>query len=167
MSERHVTFDMICRAVCACSGLTRAELMSEDRRADWARARFSAWWLASKMTTLSMGAIARLSGDRDHTTVLAGVSRAEQLRASAPEFRAATDALLETLRALEQAGMLRLAETIDPVAAARRVLNAPEREAVRVSTFEIIAMSQLIVALHGPTDEPTPELELNHAHAAA
>jgi hypothetical protein len=59
--------------------------------------------------------------------------------------------------------MLRLAEAADPVAAARRVLAAPEREAVRVSTFEIIAMSRLIVEhADGDTSQPSTE-ETEHA----
>ena len=146
MSERHVTFDLIVEAVSAVSGLSRREMMAEGRSTnERAQARYACWWLVEKMTELGPGTIGRLSGNRDHATIVAGQRRAEEVRASSPEFRASTDALLATLLALEGAGMLRLAETADPIAAARRVLAAPEREAVRVSTFEIIAMSRLIV----------------------
>ena len=146
MSERHVTFDMIVQAVSAVSGLSRREIMANGRASEErVRARYACWWLVEKMTELGPGIIGRLSGNRDHSTVISGQARAEELRASSPEFRTSTDALLATLLALEGAGMLRLAETADPLAAARRVLAAPEREAVRVSTFEIIAMARLIV----------------------
>lgn len=163
MSERNVTFDMICRAVCAVSGLTRAEMMAPQRSAAAVRARFTAWWLATKLTTLSQAAMGRMSGDRDHTSVISGVARAEEFRASDPEFRAACDALLATLQALEAEGMLRFAEPIDPFAVARRVLAAPEREAVRVSVFEIIAMSRLIVEqADGDPSQPSTQ-EIDHA----
>lgn len=158
MSERHVTFDMICRAVCAVTGLTRAEMMAPQRSPAAVRARFTAWWLATKLTTLSHAAMGRMSGDRDHTSVISGVARAEEFRATDPEFRAASNALLATLHALEAEGMLRLAETADPLTTARRVLSAPEREAVRVSVFEIIAMSRLIVEqADGDPSEPSTE----------
>jgi hypothetical protein len=158
MSERNVTFDMICRAVCAVTGLTRAEMMAPQRSTAAVRARFTAWWLATKLTTLSQAAMGRMSAGREHTSVIAGVARAEELRATDPEFRMATDALLATLHALEAEGMLRLAEKADPIAAARRVLAAPEREAVRVSVTEIVAMSRLIVEqADGEPSQPSTE----------
>lgn len=165
MSERHVTFDMIVQAVSAVSGLSRPEIMANGRTTEArARARYACWWLVEKMTQLGPATIGRLSGDRDHATIVVGQQRAEELRASNPEFRASTDALLATLRALEGAGMLRLAETTDPVAAARRVLAAPEREAVRVSTYEIIAMSRLIVEqADGDPSQPSTSQEIDHA----
>jgi hypothetical protein len=165
MSERHVTFDMIVQAVGAVSGLSRREIMASGRTADGrAEARYACWWLAERMTELGPRIIGRLSGDRDHSTIITGQRRAEELRASNPEFRASTDALLATLLALEGAGMLRLAEAADPLAAARRVLAAPEREAVRVSTFEIIAMSRLIVEqADGDPSGPSTSQETEHA----
>ena len=163
MSERNVTFDMICRAVCAVTGLTRAEMMAQHRSHAAVRARFTVWWLATKLTMLSSVAMGRLSGGRDHTSVISGVDRAEEFRATDPEFRAASDALLATLQALEAEGMLRLAETADPVATARRVLSAPEREAVRVSIYEIVAMSRLIVEqADGEPSQPSNQ-ETEHA----
>jgi hypothetical protein len=166
MRDRHVTFDAIVNAVGAVVGLGRAEIMAARQFAPGSRARCAIWWLATRMTELGVTTIARLSSDRDHSSVLSGLKTAENLRENDPEFRILTDTVLGTLLALERHGMLRLADAIDPIAAARRVLAAPEREAVRVSAYEIIAMSQLIVELHGPNDDPTPELELNHAHAA-
>lgn len=146
MSERHVTFDMIVQAVGAVAGVNRHEIMAIRRTTDErAHLRFACWWLADKMTELSLSNLGRLSGGRDHTTVMHGLRRAEELRASSESFRLSTDALLGTLLALERAGLLRFAVTIDPLATARRVLAAPEREAVRVSIYEIVAMSRLIV----------------------
>lgn len=164
MSERHVTFDMIVQAVSAISGMTRREIMAPGRPTEErAQLRYTCWWLTDKMTEIGPTAMARLSGDRDHSTILTGLRRAEELRASDPTFRMSTDALLATLLALEGAGMLRLAEAADPVAAARRVLAAPEREAVRVSLYEIIAMARLVVEqADGDPSQPSTE-ETDHA----
>ncbi len=146
MIERHVTFDMIVQAVGAVAGVTRHEIMASGRTTDErAHLRYACWWLADKMTELGLTTLGRLSGDRDHSTIVHGLRRAEELRATSESFRLSTDALLGTLMALERAGLLRFAATIDPLATARRVLAAPEREAVRVSTYEIVAMSRLIV----------------------
>ncbi|SFD72653.1 dnaA protein helix-turn-helix [Bosea sp. CRIB-10] len=164
MSERHVTFDMIVQAVGAVAGVSRHEIMAAGRTTDErAHLRFACWWLADKMTALGLTTIGRLSGDRDHSTIVHGLRRAEELRASSESFRLSTDALLGTLQALERAGLLRFAASIDPLAAARRVLSAPEREAVRVSIYEIVAMSRLIVEqADGEPSEPNQETE----HAA-
>lgn len=152
MSERHVTIDMIIEAVCATTGLARHEILSDRRTAELATARYTVFWLANKLTDLSSGAMARLVGDRDHTTVLLARRRAEELRATDPAYRVATDALLNTLTALQRAGVLRLAETADPLATARRVLAAPEREAVRVGVAEIVALCRFALdAVEGAT----------------
>ncbi len=157
MSERHVTFDMIVHAVCAVSDRTSYELLSQGRgTAELARLRHVCWWLARKMTTLSIATIGRLTGDRDHSTVINGIDAIEQLRAADERFRLQTDTLLGTLVALERAGLTRLAAGADPLATARRVLAAPEREATRVPVAEIVAMSRLIVELLGDSDTPTP-----------
>lgn len=156
MNARNVTFDIIVQAVGAVSGLTRAQIMAEDRRSERATTRFVCWWLADKMLELGSSELGRLSGGRDHSSVLHGLARIKEMRVRQPEFRLQTDTLLATLEALERCGLLALGATIDPLATARRVLAAPEREAVRVSTYEIVAMARQLVALLGPDDEPTP-----------
>lgn len=169
MSNRHVTFDLIVRAVGAVGGMTRHELMRDTRREEHVRLRFAAWWLASKMTPLSLSAIGRLSNGRDHTSVSSGIARCDEMRAASDAYRVETDTMLATLMALERHGMLALAGELDPLATARRVLASPEREAVRVSTFEIVAMASLITTHFGEADEPPPEpsepttQEIDHA----
>ena len=165
MSERHVTFDMIVQAVGAVGGVTRHEIMAPGRTTDErCHLRYACWWLAEKMTSLGPTTLGRLSGDRDHHTVITGLRRAQELRASSETFRLSTDALLGTLQALDRAGLLRFAVTIDPLATARRVLSAPEREAVRVSTYEIVAMSRLIV--EQADGDPSQPFNQETAHAA-
>ena len=67
------------------------EMMAEGRSTnERAQARYACWWLVEKMTELGPGTIGRLSGNRDHATIVAGQRRAEELRASSPEFRASS-----------------------------------------------------------------------------
>ncbi|WNJ89140.1 helix-turn-helix domain-containing protein [Bosea sp. 685] len=160
MSERHVTLDIIVAAVSAVTGIDRRDIMAETRVKDAARARFAVYWLAEKMIDISRAALGRALGDRDHSTIILGIARAEELRAQDIEFRQTTDLMLGTLLAIEKHGLLRLAQTVDPVATAQRVLSHPTREAVRVSAHEIIALCEAVLA-----DAPTtsPEQETDHA----
>ncbi len=112
------------------------------------------YWLAVQVTELSSGEIGRLVGNRDHTTVLHGLRRAEELRASDPCFKHAADALRATLVALQQAGVLRLSASADPLATARRVLAAPDREAVRVPVAEIVALCRFVFEAHEAATAP-------------
>ena len=160
MSERHVTVDLIIEAVCASTGCSRLDILSERRPADLCVARFAVYWLADKLTTLSASTVGRLVGDRDPTTVLSGRKRAEELRASDPSFRIATDALHITLTTLESAGVQRLAASADPLATARRVLAAPQREAVRVPVAEIIALCRFVA---DAAAQPSPVMENSDA----
>jgi hypothetical protein len=166
MSERHVTIDMIMQAVGAVAGVTRLDLTSDRRPAELAAARFAVYWLATKMTTLSSVEIGRLLGDRDHTSVLHGLARAEELRATDPQFRVTTDTILATLIAAERTGTLRLAAIADPLATARRVLAAPEREAVRVPVIEIVALCRLVAETFGEEPDPSEPASKEIDHAA-
>lgn len=163
MSERHVTIDMIVEAVCATTGLARLDVMADRRTEEFATARVTVFWLAGKLTHLSDAAIGRFVGDRDHATVMAARRRAEDLRATDPAFRAATDALLHTLTALQRVGILRLADSADPLATARRVLAAPDREAVRVGVSEIIALCRFVADRAEPAPTTSPEMENSDA----
>ncbi len=155
MSDRLVRVDMIIAVVEAATGLPRRVILSDRRDAEHAHARFAICWLARQLTLLSLVEIgAQLH--RDHSSVHYGIERCDELRAAYAGFRAATDAMLAILQVADRAGHIRIAAATDPIAAARRVLAWPEREAVRVSTAEIIAMARELVALHGPDDEPTP-----------
>lgn len=65
----------ILRETAAEHGFTVAEIQSDMRRAPLARARQLTMWRIAKMTRLSMPHIAKIMGDRDHTTVLHAVRR--------------------------------------------------------------------------------------------
>lgn len=156
MSERLISLDMIIVAVEATTGLTRREFLSERRGNKLFDARFAVWWLASKLTLLSLAEIGRRT-NRDHSTVLWGIRRAEEQRAADRAFRIGTDAILDTLLALEATRQLALAAPVDPIAVATRILGRPEREAVRVSTEDIIAMARELIALHGAQSQQETE----------
>ena len=173
MSERHVTVDIIIAAVSAVTGVHRIDMLSDRRDEDTSRARHDAIWLATKMIQISSPALGRVFGDRDHTTILYALRRAEELRVSDRGFRVDCDTMLGTLLAIERHGLIRLAQTIDPLATARRVLAHPAREAVRVSAHEIVALCQVAVAALGepaPSDpdpsEPASQTVQETPHAA-
>jgi len=155
VSELPVSLGQIIAAVEVASGLTRREILSDRRAPELIAARFTLFWLASKLTTLSTIRIGDATR-RDPSTVWHAIQRAEEERARDPEFRAATDALFTTLLELERAGHLNLAAAVDPIATARRVLARPEREAVRVSTAEIIALCRVVVDAADQGDVPPP-----------
>jgi hypothetical protein len=163
MSERHVTVDMIVEAVCASTGLARRDILSDRRADELAIARCTVFWLAGQLTELSLAAIGRIIGDRDHSTVFSGRRRANELRAADPDYRAATDALLHTLVALQRLGLLRIAEAADPFATACRVLASPEREAVRVGVGEIIALCRFVADHCATAPSTSPDTENSDA----
>jgi hypothetical protein len=85
--SRMITF------VCTHQRLRPTELISNRREKRLAHSRFAIMWAAKKQTTYSYPQIARALGGFDHTSVMHGVRRAEQLRAADPEFRSFSDAL--------------------------------------------------------------------------
>ena len=127
MSERHVTVDIIIAAVSAVTGVHRMDILAEFRHPEIVRARDTTIWLSSKMLPLTASALGRILGDRDPSSISHAMRRAEELRATDREFRVDTDAMLGTLLAIEQQGLLRLAQIIDPLALARRVIANPAR----------------------------------------
>lgn len=166
MSDRLTSLAQIVAAVEFATTVTKREILSERRQPDVVEARFTVWWLASKLTLLSMPAIGEAT-NRNHSTVGHGIRQAEAQRACDPDYRAATDALLATLHAAENNAAIRLAQPVDPLATARRILWSPQREAVRVSVSEVIAMAQLVVSLTAPTEPDPSEPALQESHHAA
>lgn len=168
MSDNPISVDLIVATVATVTEIPRAALLSPRRTYRIAQARFAIYWLARELTQMSSGAIGRALGDRDHSTVLVGIQRAEAQRARDADFRRETDALKVTLLGLQRAGILKLVEASDPLATARRILAAPEREAPRVSVVDTVAMAQLVVELLGD-DEPAPSPsseQMEHSDAA-
>lgn len=85
-------------AVCRSFGISMMELLSERRQRRCARPRQAAYLLCRDLTPQSYPVIGREFGGRDHTTVMAGISRAEILIEKDREFRYLTEAARLRLR---------------------------------------------------------------------
>jgi chromosomal replication initiation ATPase DnaA len=73
------TVAMIIDVVADDYGLTAKQTVSMQRGAAKVRARQVSMWLARRLTSQSFPQIARQFGDRDHTTVMHGCSRIDEL----------------------------------------------------------------------------------------
>ena len=78
-NERRVTVDQIQKTVAEHYQLKQADLISERRARVVARPRQVAMWLAKQITTRSLPDIGRRFGGRDHTTIMHGVRKIEEL----------------------------------------------------------------------------------------
>lgn len=76
-NERRVSVSDIMRTVTMETGVSKSELMSNRRDQRVCRARHKCWWLAKQHTSLSLPAIGRMFGGRDHTTIMHGIAMHE------------------------------------------------------------------------------------------
>ena len=81
-NERRVTIDEIQRRVAEHFNIKMAEMTSSRRARIVARPRQVAMYLAKQLTSRSLPEIGRKFGGRDHTTVMHGVRKIEELIAS-------------------------------------------------------------------------------------
>lgn len=96
--ERRITVDEIQKTVADHFNLKQADLLSERRTRAVARPRQIAMWLCKQHTTRSYPDIGRRFGGRDHTTVLHGVRKVEELIASDEAIARDVEALTRKLR---------------------------------------------------------------------
>ncbi|MGR3639057.1 chromosomal replication initiator protein DnaA [Alterinioella nitratireducens] len=78
-SDRKVTMEEIIKKTCEHYHLRQTDLMSPSRARNIARPRQMAMYLCKKLTTRSLPEIGRKFGGRDHTTILHGVRKIEEL----------------------------------------------------------------------------------------
>lgn len=71
-----------------------ATITGPIRSRKYVQARFAVMWVAREVFALSTPVIGRALGNRDHSTVLAGLSRCEEWRDADPDYREITDRLL-------------------------------------------------------------------------
>ncbi|SPJ27642.1 helix-turn-helix domain-containing protein [Falsiruegeria mediterranea] len=90
-----VSADEILTVVCAHFRVTREDLSGPLRTAHISWPRQVAYWLVRAHTKMSLPAIGRLFGGRDHTTVKRGVERVEEKAAADEEIRRQVNALRE------------------------------------------------------------------------
>lgn len=79
-SERKVSIDEIQRRVAEHYNIRLAEMIGPSRMRTIARPRQIAMYLCKHMTTRSLPEIGRRFGGRDHTTIMHGVKRIEELK---------------------------------------------------------------------------------------
>ncbi len=79
-SDRKVTVEEIQRKVAEHYNIRLSDLLGPKRVRTIARPRQVAMWLCKRMTTRSLPDIGRRFGNRDHTTVMHGVKKIEELR---------------------------------------------------------------------------------------
>lgn len=85
------------KAVCRAYNITLTDLMSDRRTLDAVLPRQIAMYLMRHLTTMSLPLISRHLGKKDHTTILYGVRRIEQLRKNDERLGAEIRALEEQL----------------------------------------------------------------------
>ena len=78
-SDRKVTMDEIIKKTCEYYRIKQGDLVGPSRARSVARPRQMAMYLCKKLTPRSLPEIARRIGGRDHTTVLYGVRKIEEL----------------------------------------------------------------------------------------
>lgn len=79
-------------------GITRADILSPNRKARCVVARHVAMWIARQTTKLSLPEIGRRFGGRDHTTALNAIRKIEALRERDQHWREHIDAIMERVR---------------------------------------------------------------------
>ena len=80
-TDRKVTMDEIIKKVCEHYHIRQADLLGPSRARNNARPRQMAMYLCKTLTTRSLPEIGRKLGRRDHTTILHGVRKIEELMA--------------------------------------------------------------------------------------
>ncbi len=98
-SERQVTVEEIQRQVSDHYNIRISDLVGPKRVRIFARPRQVAMYLCKQMTSRSLPEIGRRFGGRDHTTVMHGVRRIEELRAQDGQMAEDIDLLRRTLEA--------------------------------------------------------------------
>lgn len=73
--DRRITTHVILKAVAEATGVSLMDIKSARRLRHIVRARMIYYWIARNYTGRSFPEIGRTVGDKDHTTVLYGVSR--------------------------------------------------------------------------------------------
>ena len=96
--ERRITVDEIQKTVAEHFNLKQADLLSERRTRAIARPRQIAMYLCKQHTTRSYPDIGRRFGGRDHTTVLHGVRKIEELMPKDDQIARDVEALTRKLR---------------------------------------------------------------------
>ncbi len=96
--DRHITIEEIQKRVCEHYNIRMSDMHSARRARAVARPRQVAMYLAKMLTVRSLPEIGRKFGGRDHTTVMHGVKKIEELRATDPALNEDVDLLIRMLK---------------------------------------------------------------------
>ncbi|MEM7722230.1 MAG: chromosomal replication initiator protein DnaA [Pseudomonadota bacterium] len=98
-TDKKVTMDEIIKKTCEYYNVKQSDLIGSSRARAVARPRQMAMYMCKKLTRRSLPEIARRIGDRDHTTILYGVRKIEELIAIDSQIAEDAEILRRTLEA--------------------------------------------------------------------
>ncbi|MGR3467883.1 MAG: chromosomal replication initiator protein DnaA [Shimia sp.] len=98
-SDRKITVEEIQRKVCDHYNIKITDLVGPKRLRAFARPRQVAMYLSKRMTQRSLPEIGRKFGNRDHTTIMHGVKRIEELMSQDSQIADDLETLRRTLEA--------------------------------------------------------------------
>jgi chromosomal replication initiation ATPase DnaA len=93
------SLDLVAAACERAFGVSAEEIVGRSREKYIAQARHAFIWTLRQATPWSMPAIAARVGQRDHSTILNSLKKAEARRRHDLHFRLLTDAMVEAVRA--------------------------------------------------------------------
>ncbi|MDE2103458.1 MAG: hypothetical protein KGL39_39820 [Patescibacteria group bacterium] len=96
LAKPKVAIPDIVAAVAHKSGIATVQLLGERRQKHIAKQRFMLYWLCRELTGHSYPLLGRML-NRDHTTLLHGIKRFEEMRQSDMKLKQISDELLREL----------------------------------------------------------------------
>lgn len=111
-TPRAVSHDIL-EAICHTWGISKNDLVSERRTADLIPPRHVAYALFKQLTRLSLPAVGRIMGNRNHTTILYGIRRIQ------PVINRIAPSMSKSASPLDWAGAIKAELSCTPVAAVK------------------------------------------------
>jgi chromosomal replication initiator protein len=95
--ERIITIDHIQRKVAEFFGIKLSDLRAQNRTKAIAFPRQIAMYLSRQLTHASLSEVGRAFGGKDHTTVLHGVEKIQQMLQEDPKFKKTIDSITQSI----------------------------------------------------------------------
>lgn len=123
------------------------DILSQRRSAGISVARHAAYWLCRELTYCSIPTIARHLGNRDHTTVMAGIETARAMLRTSESFRDLVETARSAIGAIAASRFADAFHEPDAVAAAQTVLRDPRVAAHKATPEQMRALAVHLLAL--------------------